>query len=617
MRHLLIALSVGASAVAFTAHATTPAASEVLAANRAATVGQATSDKVAVKVDFAFVGQGLTGVASSLTDVRGGRFADSFHVGPASGGNGFDGTHAWQKEMSGSVTLQDGADPHALAINEAYRRGNLWWRADRGGAAIVADGENTDGGAAYEVLTVTPKDGKVFNAWFDQKTHLLGRIVEAQGPQTITTTLSDYRAVDGVMLPGKQVIDDGSGAKYVQTLTLTSASFLPAQPDSAYSAPKLVLADFAVDGGAAETTLPFKLINNHIYAEALINGKGPYLFIFDTGGQNLVTPALAKTLGLTLGGTIDAHGAGEGVMEAGLTKVGQLKLGHASVTDQVFFVLPLDSMSDVEGVPETGMVGYQTFRRFVTRIDYGARTLTLIDPKHFDPKDAGTPVKFTFADSNPEVQGTFEGIPAKFHIDTGSRVEVTLNKPFVANNGLMAKHAKGVDAVDGWGVGGPSRAYVTRGSGLTLGGVATSNVVASFSTQDKGAFAADDYQGNIGGGVLKRFVVTFDYEHQVMYLKPATGPVEDIGQFDRVGMWVNAAGDHFKIVDITSGGPAEAAGLKPGDEIVGIDGRPANALSLPDLRRLLRTGAPGSVISLQIVHSGAAKEVKVTLRDLI
>ncbi len=181
----------------------------------------------------------------------------------------------------------------------------------------------------------------------------------------------------------------------------------------------------------------------------------------------------------------------------------------------------------------------------------------------------------------------------------------------------MAKHAKGVDAVDGWGVGGPSRAYVTRGSGLTLGGVATSNVVASFSTQDKGAFAADDYQGNIGGGVLKRFVVTFDYEHQVMYLKPATGPVEDIGQFDRVGMWVNAAGDHFKIVDITSGGPAEAAGLKPGDEIVGIDGRPANALSLPDLRRLLRTGAPGSVISLQIVHSGAAKEVKVTLRDLI
>ncbi len=50
---------------------------------------------------------------------------------------------------------------------------------------------------------------------------------------------------------------------------------------------------------------------------------------------------------------------------------------------------------------------------------------------------------------------------------------------------------------------------------------------------------------------------------------------------------------------------------------MGIDGRPANALSLPDLRRLLRTGAPGSVISLQIVHSGAAKEVKVTLRDLI
>ncbi len=616
MRHLLIALGAGASAMAFAAHAA-PTTNEVLDANRAATAGAATSGKAAVKADFAFTGQGLTGVVSSLTDVCNGRFADSFTIGPASGANGFDGTHAWQKEMSGSVTVQDGADPHALAINEAYRRANLWWRADRGGATVVDDGEKTDGGFAYEVLTVTPKDGKPFDAWFDAKTHLLGRLVEMQGAQTNTTTLSDYRAFDGVMLPGKQTIDDGSGAKYVQTLTLTAASFLPAPPDSAFAAPIVVMADFAIDGGGAETTLPFKLINNHIYAEASVNGKGPYLFIFDTGGQNLVTPALAKTLGLTVQGQMDAHGAGEGTMEAGLTKVGELKLGHAAVTDQVFFILPLDSLSDVEGVQETGMVGYQTFRRFVTRIDYGAGTLTLIDPKHFDPRDAGTPVPFTFADSNPEVQGTFEGLPAKFHIDTGSRVEVTLNKPFVARNGLMAKHARGVDAVDGWGVGGPSRAYVTRGAELTLGSVKATGVVASFSTQDKGAFAADDYQGNIGGGVLKRFVVTFDYGHQLMYLKPAAGPVDDIGQFDRAGMWVNATGDHFKIVDITKGAPAEAAGLKAGDEILAVNGQPAKTMALYDLRKLLRTGAPGSALTLQVSRSGETRDVKLTLRDLI
>ena len=77
-----------------------------------------------------------------------------------------------------------------------------------------------------------------------------------------------------------------------------------------------------------------------------------------------------------------------------------------------------------------GMVGYEMFRRFVTRIDYGAKTMTLIDPKEFDPKDAGTPVPFAFNGHIPEVQGTFEGMPAKFDIDTGSRSALTLTRPF-------------------------------------------------------------------------------------------------------------------------------------------------------------------------------------------
>jgi len=63
-----------------------------------------------------------------------------------------------------------------------------------------------------------------------------------------------------------------------------------------------------------------------------------------------------------------------------------------------------------------------------------------------------------------------------------------------------------------------------RGASLTLGPVEVKGVVASLSTQTKGAFASDDYQGSIGGGFLKRFVVTFDYGHQIIYLKPWRSP---------------------------------------------------------------------------------------------
>ena len=608
-----LAASLSCSAAALAA----PSAGQILDAYKIATGGSAWDSKVTLDVEAAFSGLGMTGTVHSITDLKTGRSFEDDKVGPANTANGYDGTTPWQKDMSGTVTLQQGGDALVLTVNSVYRASGKWWLPDRGGADIVNDGAKTVAGTAYNVLTITPKGGRSFDAWFDSKTHLLNKTIEKQGPQTVTTTMSEYHAVDGVMLPGKIVVDQGVGDKYLQTLTLTKAQFLGPQADAVYAPPKLTVADFSIVSGAAQTEFPIKLINNHIYAKAKVDGKGPFVFIFDTGGHNIVTPAIAKELGLKVEGTLPGTGAGEGVMEGGFAKVAQLDVGDATLKDQLFIVIALDKLSVIEGTPMPGMVGYEVFRRFITRIDYGAKTLTLIDPKHFDPKDAGTPVKFTFNDQIPEVMGTFEGLPAKFDIDTGSRSELTLTKPFADKNNLRAKHPKGVDAVDGWGVGGPSRGYVTRGAEMTIGTIGISNVVTSFATQAKGAFSGEEYQGNVGGGILKRFTVTFDYEHQTMYLKPLSAPVADTGTFDRAGMWFNQSARGFEIVDVTKGSPAAEAGLKAKDMIVAVDGKPVADMHLYDLRHKLRNAPPGTVVSFKILSGTKTKTVKITLRDLI
>ena len=449
-------------------------AGEILDAYKAASGGSAWNDKVTLNVEFTYAGQGMTGSGHALTDLRNGRSMNDFKIGPASSAGGFDGTNPWQKDMSGTVTLQQGGDAQVLAVNDAYRVSAKWWRPDRGGAAIVDRGRKWAAGTDYDVLTVTPKGGKPFDVWFDAATHLLAKTVEKQGSQTVTTTMSDYRPIEGAMLPYKVVQDAGIGASYIQTMTLSKAEFLGPQPDSIFAPPKATVTDFSIADGATATTIPIQLINNHIYGKAKVNGKGPFLFTFDTGGHNTVASPIAKELGLRI----------EGVAESGLARVDRLEVGNAVVENQLFAVFPLDKLSDIEGVPLPGMIGYETFRRFVTRIDYGARIVTLIDSKHFDPRDAGTPIGFTFNDHIPEVAGTFEGLPAKFDIDTGSRSELTLNKPFAEKNGLRASHPKGVDAVDGWGVGGPSMGYITRGRTMTLGSVAIDNVVATLTNQN-------------------------------------------------------------------------------------------------------------------------------------
>lgn len=592
-----------------------PSAADILAANHAASGGSAWNGKAALRLEYAYTGQGMTGKVSSTDDLQGGRWVDEAAIGPATQTQGFDGTQTWAKDPSGTVTAQDAGDSRPLAVNEGYRRANLWWRTDRGGASLVSDGEKAEGGSTYDVLTVTPKDGKAFDAWFDAKTHLLARVVEQQGPQLSTTTFSDYRAVDGMQLPYKVLVSMGI-AKYDQTLTVTAAAFMAMPPDSTFAMPRSQVADFSIAGGAAETTVAFELINNHIYAPTAVNGK-PFVFIFDTGGVNFITPPTAQALGLKSEGAMEGNGAGEGHMDIALTKVDSLQVGDATIKNQVFPVAPLNEMSPVEGVDEQGMIGFETFRRFVTRVDYGARKLTLIDPKHFDAKDAGIAIPFKFYGNTVVIQASYNGHPGSFTVDTGSRVSLTLSSPFVSQNGLSAGNAKSVAGVTGWGIGGPSRAVVLRGDSLVIGPYTISHPIAEYSTDKGGAFVDASLAGNIGAGILKRYVVTLDYDHLLLYLKPISGRAPDLDTFDRAGLWFNQDPSGFKVIDVMKGTPADQAGIEPGDVITAVDGKPAAGVHVYDLRLRLRNEAPGTVVALRLTRTGETKDVKVTLRDLI
>jgi membrane-associated protease RseP (regulator of RpoE activity) len=304
-------------------------------------------------------------------------------------------------------------------------------------------------------------------------------------------------------------------------------------------------------------------------------------------------------------------------MDFGLTKVSSLRLGGAEVKNQVFVVAPMEPMTKIEGVGMPGMVGYETFRRFVTRIDYGKGTVTLIMPGAFDAKDAGMPIPFNFNGNTIEATALYNGVSGNFTIDTGSRSSITLTAPFAAAHHLNVD-GKTADAVTGWGVGGPTRSIPLRGDTLQLGSMTIHGPVVELSTDTKGAFADTALAGNIGAAILKRYVVTLDYEHRLMYLKPTAGTVADLDTFDRAGVWFNL-GDNgdFSVVDVTKNAPADQAGLKIGDEIVAIDGKPTSSLKLYDVRRMLRNEAPGTTVTFAVKRGGDTQNVAVTLRDLI
>jgi carboxyl-terminal processing protease len=88
---------------------------------------------------------------------------------------------------------------------------------------------------------------------------------------------------------------------------------------------------------------------------------------------------------------------------------------------------------------------------------------------------------------------------------------------------------------------------------------------------------------------------------------------ETTGKFGGVGIEVDGRGEYLTVISPIEGGPAEAAGVKPGDEIVAIDNQDAKGLSLEKSVRLMR-GDPGTKVLLTVRRpSDNNKIIKIPL----
>jgi PDZ domain/Aspartyl protease len=607
---LAVALGVAGNAAA----APTPSVAVILNAYHSA-VGKLPTTGGA-EFDYDYSGFGLTGTRKDLVDLQTGAFVSASQADIVSEAHGFDGKVPWMRDTSGANTPQEGGDRIPVAVSEAWLLANLWWRPGYGGATIVYSGREVADGHTLDELKVTPQRGKPFGAWFDADTHLLVRINEDRQFFHTRTLFADYRRERGILLPHEITIDNGSGEANYEHLRLTRFSVGAPRPLSAYACPTAPPTGGSIDGGAASVTLPFRLLNNHIYISVTVNGKGPFTFIVDTGGHTLIAPHLVTELGLKSVGAAAMSGAGEKTAASGFTHVEDIGLGAMHLRDQLGFAAEIYDTA-VEGIQVDGMVGFELFRRFAVQIDYGRQVMTLTDPTRFDATGLGTAVPFVFYDHLPMVRGMLADLPARFDIDTGSRSEVDLTGPFVAAQKLHARFSKGVSAVTGWGVGGPARSYVVRLPSLTLGSVRVNAPVAGLSEDRGGSFSDPNYEGNIGSGFLKRFVVTFDYAHQTLYLRPITPAPVDVGDFDRSGLWINSGPEGYLVTDVASDGPAARAGIQKGDIITRLDGATPRIDGLSEARSLLRSRPAGTRIPVEFKRNTETHHATLVLADQI
>jgi hypothetical protein len=369
--------------------------------------------------------------------------------------------------------------------------------------------------------------------------------------------------------------------------------------------------------GVTSTTVPFTLHENHVYLSVMLNGKGPYTFIFDTGGQNVVDPQVAKEIGAAGKGSAQGSGVGSATESLSFANVDTLQVGDAVLRDQLFAVAPVRMGFGIStGKSVDGLIGWEVLARFVTSFNYAENQVVLTLPDSATVAATAHVIPFVFHGTQPQIDCGIDGITSECTIDTGARDTIGFYGPYlVAHPGVVPQTLTAV-GVNGFGFGGPAFGKLGRLRQLDVAGMQLNNLVADFTTQTKGAFAEPFVAANIGGNLLRRFDITFDYGRQSMALVP-NAAFNDPDNYERIGLFlINNAGK-VTVADARPGTPGALAGIVRGDVISTIDGAPASSMSLEDVRATF-SQASGTVVALGIIgKDGTQRSVSVTLRDFV
>ncbi len=340
------------------------------------------------------------------------------------------------------------------------------------------------------------------------------------------------------------------------------------------------------DVPAAGVEVPMELPGGPPVVEVFVNEQGPYRLALDTGaaGCGVISARLAQQLALEVVGQViagDPSGQNQRTMER--VGVDSIRIGHAVFRglemlkrDAAFEAHAQQMIAQTDGV-----LGFQLFSECLLTLDYPNRRLR-IERGALPSPDGSEILPFGQADGVPSIDITVGDVKLLAHIDSGSMGRLSVPERFVPQ--LALREAPQVV--------GKARTLFNefeikeaRADGnVRIGG----HVLASPRLTFEGLLP----YANIGEQVLRHFVLTFDQVHdRVRLTRSGSGPLELEPRY-RVGLLTRRQGDAVIVEDVVPEGPADRAGLRPGDRILRANGQPVSELDHAGMMRLFGRPQP-------------------------
>ena len=380
----------------------------------------------------------------------------------------------------------------------------------------------------------------------------------------------------------------------------------------------------------------FELINNLVIIPMEVNGAS-LNFILDSGVSKPILFNLTgqDSIELKQVSPITIRGLGVGEPVEALRSLGNTFSVHSlkNLSQELYVVLDKEmNFSSSLGIPVHGIIGYDLFRDYIVEINYSSQYLRFHDPETYTRKirrdEVTLPLTLTgnkaFLHGSVVVNNQDE-IPVKLLMDTGSSDALWLFPD--AEKGLTVPDKHYEDYL-GKGLSGTIHGKRTKIQQVRLGDFVLQDAKAAFPQMESFRLATNlgDRNGSAGGELLKRFNMIIDYPgHRITLSKNAL--FNKPFQFNLAGIELEHAGiryiaeriansngfvqnddNSFSSVQIMvgsqtrlslvpeivvsairAGSPAEEVGLRTGDVILAVNGKPVHRYKLQEVMEMINS----------------------------
>lgn len=420
---------------------------------------------------------------------------------------------------------------------------------------------------------------------------------------------------------------------------------------------------FELVGGKHYQKVKFQLINNLIIIPIEVNGS-QLSFLLDSG---VTSPILFNLTGqdsiqINEVTEVSIKGLGEGEPITGLSSKGntfsiaQLKNTHQNL----FVILDKDiNYSPSLGIPVHGIIGYDLFRDFVVSINYANQNIKFYDPKYYTPKRTKRYEKLPLDIENKRAylnghvfySNKKQEIPVRLLIDTGSSDAIWLFEDGLKGIDIPEKH---YEDYLGKGLNGNIFGERTKVAGFRLGQHTLQGPKVAFPkmVNFNSLKTIGDRNGSIGGEVLKRFNIVFNYPKNELVLKrnknfkiPFQYNMSGIelmhagmrlvtDNLSNPGGVVKDQGDSYGNVQILfegttrlslvpeiivssirMGSPADEVGLQEGDLILSVNGKSVHRYKLQEVLEMLNE-REGKRVKLVVERSNRDLKFSYVLKKI-